>query len=121
MESRLTGGDLHLNQKVDNETENDLMSLLADDRQNPEESFEDINDKKIKKDYINKAIDTLNEREKTIIRLRKFREKSITLDELGQKLKISKERVRQIETKALDKLKKSLLDISQQNREFFVW
>ena len=120
MESRLTGGDLHLNQKVDNETENDLMSMLADDRKNPEESFEDLNDKSIKNDYINKAIDTLNEREKTIIRLRKFREKSITLDELGQKLKISKERVRQIETKALEKLKKSLLDISQQNKEFFV-
>ena len=120
MESRLTGGDLHLNQKVDNETENDLMSLLADERQNPEESFEDFNDKNIKKDFINKAIDTLNDREKTIIRLRKFREKSITLDELGQKLKISKERVRQIETKALEKLKKSLLDISQQNKEFFV-
>ncbi len=120
MESRLTGGDLHLNQKVDNETENDLMSLLADERQNPEESFEDFNDKNIKKNYINKAIDTLNEREKTIIRLRKFRERSITLDELGQKLKISKERVRQIETKALEKLKKSLLEISQQNKEFFV-
>ena len=120
MESRLTGGDLHLNQKVDNETENDLMSLLADDRQNPEETFEDFNDSSIKKDYINKAIDSLNEREKTIIRLRKFREKSITLDELGQKLKISKERVRQIETKALEKLKKSLLDISQQNKEFFI-
>ncbi len=120
MESRLTGGDLHLNQKVDNETENDLMSLLSDERQNPEESYEEFNDKNIKKDFINKAIDTLNEREKTIIRLRKFREKSITLDELGQKLKISKERVRQIETKALEKLKKSLLDISQQKKEFFV-
>jgi len=120
MESRLTGGDLHLNQKVDNETENDLMSLLADDRQNPEESFEDLNDKSVKKHYIKQAIDTLNEREKTIINLRKFREKSITLDELGQMLKISKERVRQIETKALEKLKKSLLDISQQNKEFFV-
>ncbi len=120
MESRLTGGDLHLNQKVDNETENDLMSLLADDRQNPEEFVEDLNDKNLKKDFINKAIDTLNEREKIIIRLRKFREKSITLDELGQKLKISKERVRQIETKALEKLKRSLLDISQQNKEFFV-
>ena len=120
MESRLTGGDLHLNQKVDNETENDLMSLLADERQNPEETYEDFNDKNIKKDFINQAIDTLNEREKTIIRLRKFREKSITLDELGQKLKISKERVRQIETKALEKLKKSLLDISQQNKEFFI-
>ena len=110
MESRLTGGDLHLNQKVDNETENDLMSLLADERENPEESFEELNDKKIKNNYINKAIDTLNEREKIIIRLRKFREKSITLDELGQKLKISKERVRQIETKALDKLKNFLFD-----------
>ena len=120
MESRLTGGDLHLNQKVDNETENDLMSLLADERQNPEETYEDFNDKNIKKGFINQAIDTLNEREKTIIRLRKFRERSITLDELGQKLKISKERVRQIETKALEKLKKALLDISQQNKEFFV-
>ena len=120
MESRLTGGDLHLNQKVDNDTENDLLSLLADERQNPEETYEDFNDKNIKKDFIDKAINTLNDREKTIIRLRKFREKSITLDELGQKLKISKERVRQIETKALEKLKKSLLDISQQNKEFFI-
>ena len=66
-------------------------------------SFEEFNDKSIKKDFIHKAIDTLNEREKIIIRLRKYREKSITLDELGQKLKISKERVRQIETKALEK------------------
>ena len=120
MESRLSGGDLHLNQKVDSDTENDLMSLLPDERDNPEESYQDFNDKKIKKNYINQAIDTLNDREKTIIRLRKFRQKSITLDELGQMLRISKERVRQIETKALEKLKKSLLEISQQNKEFFI-
>ena len=120
MESRLTGGDLHLNQKVDSDSENDLMSLLAEERQNPEETFEEFNDKNIKKDFINKAIDTLNDREKTIISLRKFREKSITLDELGKKLKISKERVRQIETKALEKLKRSLLEISNQNKEFFI-
>ncbi len=120
MESRLTGGDLHLNQKVDNESENDLMSLLADDRQNPEESYQDLNDQKIKKDLINEAINTLNDREKKIIQLRKLKEKSITLDELGKMLKISKERVRQIETKALDKLKNSILDISQQNKEFFI-
>ena len=120
MESRLTGGDLHLNQKVDSDSENDLMSLLPDDRQNPEEITETIKDSNVKKDYINSAIATLNEREKTIIRLRKFQEKSITLDELGKKLKISKERVRQIETKALEKLKKTILEISQQDKEFFV-
>ena len=120
MESRLTGGDLHLNQKVDGESENDLMSLLADERQNPEEVYESFNDKQVKKKFINDAINTLNQREKTIIRLRKFKEKSITLDELGKMLKISKERVRQIETKALEKLRKAILEISQQDKEFFI-
>jgi len=120
MESRLSGGDVFLNQKIDNDSENDLMSLLEDIRANPEESFQDFNDGKIKKDYIEKAILTLNERERTIIKLRKLREKSITLDDLGQMLKISKERVRQIETKALEKLKIIILRISQQNKEFFI-
>ncbi len=120
MESRLTGGDFYLNQQVDSDTDNDHMSLLSDDRKNPEEVYEDIKDNNIKKEYINKAIDTLSDREKTIIKLRKLKEKSITLDELGNMLKISKERVRQIETKALQKLQKSLFDISQQDKEFFI-
>ena len=120
MESRLSGGDVFLNQKIDNDSENDLMSLLEDDRANPEESFQDFNDGKIKKDYIEKAILTLNERERTIIKLRKLREKSITLDELGQMLKISKERVRQIETKAQEKIKIIILKITQQNKELFI-
>ena len=120
MESRLSGGDVYLNQKIDNESENDLMSLLQDERSNPEEVTEHISDGKQKKEFINKAIQTLNDREKTIIKLRKLKEKSITLDELGNMLNISKERVRQIETKALEKLKTAILDISQQNKEFFI-
>ena len=120
MESRLSGGDVFLNQKIDNESDNDLMSILEDHRDNPEESYQNFNDRKIKKDFLEKAILTLNDREKTIIKLRKLREKSITLDELGQMQKISKERVRQIETKALEKLKLSILEISQQNKEFFI-
>ena len=120
MESRLSGGDVFLNQKIDNDSENDLMSLLEDERANPEESFENFNDGKIKKDYLEQAILTLNDRERTIIKLRKLREKSITLDELGQMLKISKERVRQIETKALEKLRTTIVEISQQNKEFFI-
>ena len=120
MESRLSEGDVFLNQKIDENSENDLMSLLNDERPNPEETIEQLNDGKLKKNYIEKAISTLNEREKTIIRLRKLKEKSITSDELGQMLKISKERVRQIETKALEKLKTAIINISQQNKEFFV-
>ena len=120
MESRLSGGDVFLNQKIDNDSENDLMSLLEDERANPEESFQSFNDGKIKKDFLEQAILTLNDRERTIIKLRKLKEKSVTLDELGQMLKISKERVRQIETKALEKLKTTIVEISQQNKEFFI-
>ena len=67
MESRLSGGDVFLNQKIDNDSENDLMSLLQDERANPEEVLEDFSDGKLKKEFINKAISSLNEREKTIL------------------------------------------------------
>ena len=120
MESRLSGGDVHLNQRIDKDSENDLMGLLQDERANPEEVYEDLSDRNLKKDFISKAILTLNDREKTIIKLRKLKDKSVTLDELGKILKISKERVRQIETKALQKLKLAIIEISQQNKEFFV-
>ena len=87
---------------------------------NPEESSEKYYDNKAKQKWLNKAISTLNHREKVIIKYRKLSEKSKTLDELGKSLKISKERVRQIETSALKKLKLAILEISQQNKEFFI-
>ena len=120
MESRLASGDVFLNQPIGDNEGSDLMSLLEDGSPNPEELTESINDNKAKKNWILKAIDTLTDREKIIINSRKLSEKSITLDEIGKKLKISKERVRQIETKALMKLKKSILEVSQQDKEFFV-
>ena len=120
MESRLAGGDLFLNQTIGDEDGNDLMSLLPDRSKNPEEVTETYFDNKSKNNWLFKAIDKLNDREKFIIKCRKLKEKSVTLDELGKQLKISKERVRQIENKALEKLKKVILDISQQEKNFFV-
>ena len=93
---------------------------MPDNLPNPEESSEKYYDRKAKQKWVSKAINTLNDREKTIIKSRKLKEKSITLDELGVSLKISKERVRQIETSALKKLKLAILEISQQNKEFFI-
>ena len=120
MESRLTGGDVFLNQTIGDQDGNDLMSLLQDETMNPEELTENYHDNKSKSNWILKALETLTDREKLIINSRRLKEKSITLEELGEKLKISKERVRQIETKALSKLKKSILEISQQKKEFFI-
>lgn len=120
MESRLSGGDVFLNQPIGDEDGNDLMSKLEDNSLNPEEITEKIHDDKSKSNWLNNAITMLSDREKIIISARRLKDKSLTLEELGKKLKISKERVRQIETKALSKLKKSILEISQQKKEFFI-
>jgi RNA polymerase sigma-32 factor len=120
MESRLASGDVFLNQNIGDEDGNDLMSILQDDSCNPEELTEIYYDNKAKTNWLMKAIETLTDREKTIIKARKLKEKSLTLDELGKKLEISKERVRQIEMKALSKLQKAILQISQQEKEFFI-
>ena len=120
MESRLTGGDFFLNQTLGDEEGNDFLSMLEDDSDNPEKLTESYYDNKSKMSWLESALETLTDREKTIIKSRKLEEKSITLDELGTMLQISKERVRQIETSALRKLRKAIIQISNQNKEFFI-
>jgi len=120
MESRLTGGDVFLNQSTGDEDGSELISMLADNSESPEDLTESYYDGKVKTNWLTKAIETLDYREKIIIKSRQLKDKAITLDELGQKLEISKERVRQIESRALNKLKKVILEISQQEKEFFI-
>ena len=66
-----------------------------------------------KKDLLNNAIKILNQREKEIIQARRLSENPKTLDELSKKYKISRERIRQIETKAFEKLQKSMINASK--------
>ena len=120
MESRLTGGDFFLNQTIGDEEGNDYLSMLEDDSDNPEKLTESYYDNKSKMSWLKIALEKLTDREKIIIKSRKLEEKSITLDELGTMLQISKERVRQIETNALQKLRINIVKISNQNKEFFI-
>ena len=120
MESRLTGGDFFLNQTLGDEDGNDFLTMLEDDSDSPEKLAQSHYDNKSKMNWLKIAIETLTDREQIIIRSRKLEDKAITLDELGIKLKISKERVRQIETSALSKLRKAITQISNQDREFFI-
>ena len=66
-----------------------------------------------KKSLLYEAMKVLNEREKKIIEERKLADKPKTLEELSKKYKISRERIRQIETKAFEKLQKSMLNSSR--------
>ena len=66
-----------------------------------------------KKELLNDAMKILNEREKEIINARRLSENPKTLEELSKKYKISRERIRQIETKAFEKLQKSMINASK--------
>ena len=121
LETRLAMGDQSLNQKIDeNDESNNLISLLKDESPTQDMILQETSDGKLKKNWLSEAIKLLNDREKFIISSRKLNEKSKTLEKIGKELKISKERVRQIEVNSLKKLKKNILTISDQSKDFFI-
>jgi RNA polymerase sigma-32 factor len=109
MEMRLLGGDQSLNATVSATGEDAWQDFLADERPNPEEIVSEGLDSRERSRWLASSLAELSDRERTIIRERRLREDGRTLEELGARLGISKERVRQIEHRALLKLKAALL------------
>ncbi len=110
MDARLTGGDRSLNAAPGEPGETEWQDLLTDERARPDEHVMLTRDATTRAKWINLALDTLTPREQVIIRERQMQEDSVTLESLGERLGISKERVRQIEASALTKLKRALLE-----------
>ena len=110
MEGRLSGSDKSLNTPVGETGESEWQDLLAEDRPGPEEIVADLSESTAHSQWIAKAVAELNPREQTIIRERRLSEEGLTLEALGNRLGISKERVRQIEQEALRKLRISILN-----------
>ncbi len=112
MEMRLAGGDQSLNATVSPTGEDEWQDFLADERPTPEETVMFARDSRTRSIWLAQALAELTDREQTIIKERRLRDDARTLEELGRDLGISKERVRQIEHRALEKLKISLLERS---------
>ena len=109
MEMRLMGGDQSLNATVSPTGEDAWQDFLADERPSPEENVTLTHDSRQRSRWLALSLAELSDREQTIIRERRLREDGRTLEELGVRLGISKERVRQIEHRALQKLKAALV------------
>jgi len=109
MEMRLMGGDQSLNATIASSGEDAWQDFLADDRPGPEEIVTGAHDGRQRSRWLALSLAELSERERTIIRERRLREDGRTLEELGVRLGISKERVRQIEHRALQKLRSALM------------
>ena len=86
---------------------------LVDDRLDQELIVSQKQEYEDKRDLLESAMKILNEREKEIITARRLSEEPETLEDLSKRYKISRERIRQIETKAFEKLQKSMINASK--------
>lgn len=108
MEGRMNGGDQSLNMTVGEDSEDEVQNFLADSRPNPEEIVIGLKDAQARSKWLAQALGTLTDREQRIIQKRHLTHESVTLEDLGKQLGVSKERVRQIEARAMEKLKDTL-------------
>jgi len=111
MDSRLSGPDMSLNAPIheSESTTTDRQDYLVDDSALQDETVGDVIDGERRLTWLRSALNVLNERELRIVRERRLRDDGATLEALGESLGISKERVRQIESRALEKLRVALL------------
>jgi len=110
MAARLFAPDRSLNAPLSDEGDSgQWQDLLADTSATPEAAATLSHDDAARVDLVRDAMSDLNERERLIIRERKLQDETVTLEALGERLGISKERVRQIEGNALVKLKRALI------------
>ena len=113
MNNRLFSGDQSLNIQVGNEVDAEWQDMLVDSHDTQDNIIANADELLYRKKIFEKAIEVLNDREKEIIKLRKLKDKPVKLEELSKKFKISRERVRQIEEKAFEKLQKQVSTIIQ--------
>ena len=113
MNRRMMGQEKSLNDPIKNGETDEWQDWLVDDSLDQELIISQKQEYDDKKELLYNAMKILNEREKEIINARRLSENPVTLDELSKKYKISRERIRQIETKAFEKLQKSMINASK--------
>ena len=115
MNRRMSGGDSSLNAKISSDSDGDMewQDWLEDAQADHASQYEKRQELDLRKDLLLEAMSDLNQREKDIISLRQLNDEPKTLEELSKVYGVSRERIRQIEVKAFEKLQKKMKDLSQ--------
>ena len=113
MNRRMMGQEKSLNDPIKNGETDEWQDWLVDDSLDQELLVSQKQEYEDKRELLVSAMKILNDREKEIIKERRLSENPVTLEELSKKYKISRERIRQIETKAFEKLQKSMINASK--------
>ena len=112
MNRRLSGQELSLNAPV-GEDGDEWQDWLADKSMDQELSFAHNEEMKQRKDLLENSLEILNQREREILNYRRLVDQPVTLEQLSRKYKISRERIRQIENKAFEKIQKHMLNAAK--------
>jgi RNA polymerase sigma-32 factor len=104
----MMGGDASLNVSMREDSEGQWQDMLADERPLQDETVADAEEASYRRELLNEALSSLNDRERQILTDRRLAEDPRTLEELSQVYNVSRERVRQIEVRAFEKLQKAI-------------
>ncbi len=111
------GGDTSLNAPLrDTDGEGQWQDFLVDNGPLQDEVVADTEERQVRHDLLNQAMESLNEREKNILVERRLSEEPKTLEDLSQVYGVSRERIRQIEVRAFEKLQAALLRLAGEQR-----
>ena len=115
MNRRLHGKEKSLNDPVKDDSGTEWQDWIVDDKLDQELKLSQDQELDERRNLMKSSMDILNIREKEILTARKLSENVATLEDLSKKYKVSRERIRQIETKAFEKLQKAMLNAAKSN------
>jgi len=115
MNRRLSGGDASLNATVGSDEDSSMQwqDWLEDEGADQASEYEERDELDARRELLAEALDVLNDREKDILTQRRLADKPVTLEELSGQYNVSRERIRQIEVRAFEKLQKKMRDLAR--------
>ncbi|MDX2308110.1 MAG: RNA polymerase sigma factor RpoH [Hyphomicrobium sp.] len=114
--NRRLGGDASLNAPIRADQESgEWQDWLVDETPDQEERLVESEERDLRKSFLAKALDTLNERERRIFEARRLAEEPMTLEDLSAEFGVSRERIRQIEVRAFEKVQKAVQGAARSN------
>ena len=116
MNRRMSGGDASLNATVGSEGEGTMQwqDWLEDEDADQATDYEERDELETRREMLAEALDVLNDREKDILTQRRLSDQTVTLEDLSSQYDVSRERIRQIEVRAFEKLQKRMRDLARE-------
>jgi len=116
MNRRMSGGDASLNATVGTEGEGAMQwqDWLEDEDADQAADFEERDEMEARRELLARALEVLNDREKDILTQRRLADQPVTLEDLSSQYKVSRERIRQIEVRAFEKLQKKMRELAKE-------